>query len=71
MIFTLWHAKQQFTQCGKTQNMSLSYQICTPLMVIAHSRKLRRGENAILPCPPCAVDYNKNMSAVDRHDQLV
>ena len=71
MIFTLWHAKQQFTQCGKTQNMSLSYQICTPLMVIAHSWKLRRGENAILPCPPCAVDYNKNMSAVDRHDQLV
>ena len=35
------------------------------------SRKLRRGENAILPCPPCAVAYNKNMGAVDRHDQLV
>ena len=35
------------------------------------SRKLRRGENAILPCRPCAVDYNKNMGAVDRHDQLV
>ena len=35
------------------------------------SRKLRRGKNVILPCPPCAVDYNKNMGAVDRHDQLV
>ena len=37
MIFTLWHAKQQFAQCGKTQNMSLSYQMCTPLIVIAQS----------------------------------
>ena len=35
------------------------------------SRKLRRGESAILPCPPCAVDYNKNMGAADWHDQLV
>ena len=35
------------------------------------SWKLRRGENVILPCPPCAVDYNKNMGAVDRYDQLV
>ena len=24
-----------------------------------------------LPCPPCAVDYNKNMGAVHRHDQMV
>ena len=33
------------------------------------SRKMRRGENVILPCLPCAVDYNKNMGAVDKHDQ--
>lgn len=24
-----------------------------------------------MPCPPCAVDYNKNTGAVDRHDQMV
>ncbi|PFX31328.1 Tyrosine-protein kinase isoform SRK4 [Stylophora pistillata] len=35
------------------------------------TRKLRRGEQVNLPCPPCAVDYNKNMGAVDRHDQMV
>ena len=35
------------------------------------SRKLRRGENVILPSQPCAVNYNKNMGAIDRHDQLV
>ena len=35
------------------------------------SRKLRKGGQVNLPCPPCAVDYNKNMGAVDRHDQLV
>ena len=35
------------------------------------TRKLRRGEQVDLPCPPCAVDYNKNMGAVDRHDQMV
>ena len=46
-------------------NMHSSHGNCTI------SRKLRRGENAILPCRPCAVDYNKNMGAVDRHDQLV
>lgn len=24
-----------------------------------------------LPCPPCAVDYKKNMGAVNHHDQIV
>ena len=34
-------------------------------------RKLRRGENVILLCPPHAVYFNKNMKAFHGHDQLV
>ncbi|KAK2559047.1 hypothetical protein P5673_018685 [Acropora cervicornis] len=34
-------------------------------------RKLRRGENVILTCLPYAVNFNKNMGAFHRQDQLV
>ena len=68
MIFTLWHAKQQFAQCGKTQHVSFLSNVHSSHGKCTISRKLRTGENAILPCPLCAVDYNKNMGAVDRHD---
>ena len=67
--FILWHLKQQFTVWkDKTcflSNVHSSHGNCTI------TRKLRRGEQVNLPCPPCAVDYNKNMGAANRHNQMV
>ena len=57
-VCTVWKDRKHVSFLS---NVHYSHGNCTI------SRKLRRGENAILPRPPCTVDYNKNMGTVDRH----
>lgn len=42
-----------------------------PLEMSEVQRKQKDGTKCVYPCPPCVADYNKNMSAVDKFDQLM
>lgn len=42
-----------------------------PLEKSEVQRKQKDGTKCVYPCPRCVADYNKNMSAVDKFDQLM
>ena len=60
-VCTVWKDTKHFF----LSNVRSSHGNCTI------TRKMRRGQQVNLPCPPCAIDYNKNMGAVNHHDQML